>query len=430
MAHDTGLIEKALELVDLADTDLSRLDLFVHGDPHAVWRRLRAADPVHWNVRTSRGGADEGFWSVTSYDDAVAVYRDPQCYSSERGVALTFDLSQAEEAEREMGYGRMLIMTDPPRHARMRPAFNRRFAPRALAVHEPLIRALTREIVDGVAAQGRCDFVGDVAARLPTAVLCELMCIPAVDRELMFMVANQSIGYQDEEYQQGHDGTSASRLAQMAFFSYFMNLLAKRRARPGEDLLSALIADETEAGALDDMTILFNCFLLIIVGQETTRNAISSGVLALLEAPQHWRRLCEERTLGPAAIEEILRFTTPVTHIMRTARRDCELRGRPIRAGQRLAIWNASANRDETAFAAPDQLDLDRSPNEHLAFGYGEHHCLGAHLARLELKIMFEELLERLPDLALAAPVSRLRSNLVAGIKHMPVHFTPAPISA
>jgi cytochrome P450 len=426
----TGQIEKALNITDLADTDLSRLDLFVYGDPYAVWRRLRAADPVHWNVHTGRGGADEGFWSVTGYDDAVAVYRDPQCYSSERGVALTFDLSQAEEAEREMGYGRMLIITDPPRHARMRHAFNRLFAPRALAVHEPLIRALTREIVDAVAAQGRCDFVGDVAARLPTAVLCELMRIPAVDRELMFMVANQSIGYQDEEYQQGHDGTSASRLAQMAFFSYFMNLLAKRRARPGEDLLSALIAGETESGPPDDMTILFNCFLLIIVGQETTRNAISSGLLALLEAPQHWRRLCAERTAGPAVIEEILRFTTPVTHIMRTARRDCELRGRPIRAGQRLALWNASANRDETAFAAPDELDLDRAPNEHLAFGYGEHHCLGAHLARLELKIMFEELLERLPDLALAAPVSRVRSNLVAGIKHMPVRFTPAPIRA
>ena len=148
----------------------------------------------------------------------------------------------------------------------------------------------------------------------------------------------------------------------MAFFSYFMNLLAKRRARPGEDLLSALIAGETEAGPLDDMTILFNCFLLIIVGQETTRNAISSGLLALLEAPQHWRRLCEERTAGPAAIEEILRFTSPVTHIMRTARRDCELRGRPIRAGQRLAIWNASANRDETVFEAPDQLDLIALP--------------------------------------------------------------------
>ena len=430
MGYDTGLIEKALDLTDLADADLSRLDLFVYGDPYAVWRRLRATDPVHWNVHISPGGADEGFWSVTSYDDAVAVYRDPQCFSSERGVALTFDLSQAEEAEREMGYGRMLIMTDPPRHARMRHAFNRLFAPRALAVQEPLIRVLTREIVDGVAAQGGCDFVGDVAARLPTAVLCELMRIPAVDRELMFMVANQSIGYQDEEYQQGHDGTSASRLAQMAFFSYFMNLLAKRRARPGEDLLSALIAGETEAGPLDDMTILFNCFLLIIVGQETTRNAISSGLLALLEAPQHWRRLCEERTAGPAAIEEILRFTSPVTHIMRTARRDCELHGRPIRAGQRLAIWNASANRDETVFEAPDQLDLDRAPNEHLAFGYGEHHCLGAHLARLELKIMVEELLDRLPDLALAAPVSRLRSNLVAGIKHMPMRFTPAPISA
>jgi cytochrome P450 len=417
--------------MDLTDTDLSRLNLFVDGDPHEVWRRLRAADPVHWNPRTGRYGADEGFWSITGYQDAITVYRDPQCYSSERGVALTFDLSQAEEAEREMGYGRMLIMTDPPRHVRMRQAFSRRFAARALAVHEPLIRALAREIVDGVAAQGRCDFVGDVAARLPTAVLCELMRIPAVDRELMFMVANQSIGYQDEEYnQQGHDGTSANRMAQMAFFSYFMNLVAKRRARPGEDLVSALIAGENEAEPLDDMGTLFNCFLLIIVGQETTRNAISSGVLALLQARQHWRRLCEERTPAPAAIEEILRYTSPVTHIMRTARRDCELRGRPIRAGQRLAIWNASANRDETAFAAPDQLDLDRAPNEHLAFGYGEHYCLGAHLARLELKIMFEELLERLPDLTLAAPVSRLRSNLVAGIKHMPVRFTPAPISA
>ena len=296
---------------------MSALDLFVHGDPHAVWRPLRAADPVHWNARTGRYRADEGFWSITGYYDAIAVYRDPQCYSSERGVALTFDLTQAEEAEREMGYGRMLIMTDPSRHVQMRQAFSRRFAARALAVHEPLIRALTREIVDAVAAQGRCDFVADVAARLPTAVLCELMRIPAVDRGLMFMVANQSIGYQDEEFnQQGHDGTSANRMAQMAFFSYFMNLVAKRRARPGEDLVSALIAGENEAGPLDDMGILFNCFLLIIVGQETTRNAISSGLLALLETPQLWRRLCSlsvsirynSELFDPATIARVAKY--------------------------------------------------------------------------------------------------------------------------
>lgn len=402
----------------LASIDLTDLDLFVHGDPHAAWKLMRAQAPVYWHERAP----GPAFWSITRYEDALKVYHDPATYSSERGMALSFAHNLPPEAQ--TGFGQMLILTDPPRHTKMRQIINRRFTPRAIAPYHPHVRKIAADIIDRVAGAGRCDFVVDVAAKLPTAVICEMMGIPPADWELMFAIANMSIGSEDPEYQDGRSADETGRQAELEAFGYFSRLVEQRRQSPGEDLVSALVFGEIEGEKLTDMEVLFNCFLLIIGGQETTRNATSGGLLALLEHPGEHARLRRDPALLPTAIEEVLRWTSPITHLMRTARRDGELGGHRIRGGERVVVWNASANRDEEVFADPYRFDISRRPNDHLAFGHGEHFCIGANLARLELSVMVEELMRRLPDIELADEPERLRSNLVAGIKHMPVRFS------
>jgi cholest-4-en-3-one 26-monooxygenase len=219
------------------------------------------------------------------------------------------------------------------------------------------------------------------------------------------------------------------RNAQAEFFGYFAKLIDERRKQPGKDLISAFTIDEVAGAKLTDLEILFNTFLLIIGGQETTRNAISGGMLALINHPSERAKLAKDPGVMPTAIEEFLRWTTPVTHILRTARKDGELRGEKIREGDKVVVWNASVNRDEEVFRDADRFDVTRSPNDHLAFGHGEHFCIGAHLARLEMRVMIEQVMKRMPDLELAGHPERLRSNFVAGIKHMPVRFTPSYLS-
>ncbi len=412
--------------MELADIDLNDLDLFVYGDPHAAFKILRERDPLHWNPKD-----DTGYWSVTRYQDALFVYRNPLMFSSERGgVALAYGLTDEDEMAQQAGLGQMLIVTDPPRHTRMRQIINKRFTRAALAPQEPHIRAIATDILDAVTPLGQCDFVVDVAAKLPTAVICEMMGIPKADWNMMFAVANMSIGSQDPEYQIDGDARATGRRAQMECFNYFVNMVGERRKNPGGDLVSALVHGEIEGHKLTDMEVLFNCFLLIIGGQETTRNAISGGMLALMDNPDQRAELGRDRSLLPGAIEEILRFTSPITHLMRTATREVEMHGKTIKTGDRVVIWNASANRDETQFPDPERFDIRRSPNEHVAFGHGEHFCLGANLARLELKVMLDEVLNRLPDLEVSGAVQRLYSNLVAGIKHMPVRFSPSRAAA
>ena len=408
--------------MELDEIDLASLDLYVDGDPYAAWKTLREQAPVHWNRHKNMG-----FWSISRFDDALRVYRDPANFSSERGIVLILSDKHDEMAE-WLGFRKMMIFIDPPRHSRMRQVVNRRFTPRALAPLEAQVRSIAREIIDAIAPLGRCDFVLDVAAKLPTAVICEMMGIPKTDRELVFGLANMSIGSQDPEYQIDGNGRATGQKAQRQYFDYLSAFIAQRRTHPGgNDLVSALMRGEVEGEGLSDSEMLFNCFLFVVAGQETTRNAISGGMLALLQNPQQRERLAKDRALMPTAVEEILRYASPVTHIMRTAKHDVEMHGQKIRAGDRVVIWNASANRDAAAFPDPDRFDVGRTPNDHLAFGHGEHFCLGANLARLEVKVMLEELLDRLPDIEQAGEVRKLRSHFVAGIKHMPVRFTSAP---
>ena len=415
----------------LDQIDLTNLDFFVSGDTQAAFRTLRAEAPVYWHQRKP----GQGFWAVTSYDDALKVYHDPATYSSEHGISLQFNDAVAQDADEsqgppEYGAGMMMITTDPPRHSRVRQIINRRFTPRAVSVYEPHIRKIAGEIIDAVIEKGECDFVVDVAAKLPTAVTCEMMGIPREHWHMLFEATNMSIGTEDPEYQQGRTAMETGQAAQAQVFSYFSQLIEERKKKPGEDLVSAFVHGEVEGGKLNDMEVLFNCFLLIVAGQETTRNATSGGMLALIENPRELARFKTDPAIMDTAIEEVLRYTTPVTHILRVAKQDGELRGQKIKRGQRVVLWNASANRDESAFAQPDLFDLARTPNDHLAFGHGEHFCLGANLARLELRVILEEAVRRLGDIQLAGPIERLRSNFVAGIKHMPVKFAPKRASA
>jgi cytochrome P450 len=407
----------------LVDLDLARPSLFREGRAQAAFRYLRANDPVAWNDGLTEG--DErfsGFWSVVKYDDVLTVSRDTATFSSARGINMYVD---PENPSPTSGAGKMIIAMDPPRHVRLRRLVNRGFTPRMVAQLEPHVRAITTSILDEVAPRGRCDFVVDVAAQLPLAVICELMGVARADWRLMFDATNQVLGAGDREYQtEDRDRVETAEHGRRALFGHFARLLATRRQRPGQDLVSTLAEAEVDEEPLTDEEILYFCYLLILAGNETTRNAISGGMLALAEHPDQRARLMADPALLPTAIEEILRWTSPVMHMARVATRECDLRGRSIGRGQKVVMWYPSANRDEDVFPEPDRFDIERDPNEHLAFGHGEHFCLGTSLARLELRVMFEELLRRLPDLTLAGPPERLHSTFIGGIKHMPVEFT------
>jgi cytochrome P450 len=406
---------KAL-MMTLDQIDLADLDFFVNRDIHEAFRALRREDPVNWQERQP----GRGFWSLTKYDDILAVYRDPLGFSSAQGVSLYF----GEASQNQSGLREMMITNDPPRHPKMRQVVSRRFTPHAVAPSVDLIRRIAREIIDDVCERGECDFVVDVAAKLPTAAICEMMGIAREHWDLMFSIANQTVGRHDEEYARGRSGRDSLYSAMADGHAFFVKEAEYRRLHPGTDLVSAFVHGAIAGEPLTKDEIAFNCILLVLGGQETTRNATSGAMQALIEYPSERAKFTSNPSSVPA-IEEFLRWTSPVTHIMRIATRDAAIRGKHIRQGDRVVLWNASANRDPDQFVDPDRFDLTRAPNDHLAFGHGEHFCLGANLARLEMRVMFEEVLRRIPDIELAGPVERLRSNFVAGIKHMPVRFSP-----
>lgn len=402
--------------IDCALTDPR---FFVDQDPHPLWQQLRREDPVHWTE-----GLVRGFWSVTRYDDIIAVFREPNLFTSTRGLVLPSSPEMEQVTPEMIGAGQMMIMTDPPLHTAMRRAFNRLFLPRAVGMYDDPGRKLVAEILDAVLDRGTCDFVVDVAARLPMAFICEIMGIPRVDWEDMFTWGNMALGFEDAEYQV--ESGSAMETRQQGAVNlgrYCVQHALERRGADGEDLLSVLGNAEINGRKLTEGELFHNGFQYIIGGLETTRNAISGGLLALIQHPAECTKLINNPSLMPTAIEEILRFSSPITHIARVATRDTEVGGKSIREGDQLALWLPSGNRDEGTFADPYRFDIERTPNEHIAFGQGEHFCAGAHLARLELRLMMHSLVHEVEQIELAGPVARLQSNLVAGIKHMPVRF-------
>lgn len=403
-----------------ADINLADPDFFRTGDVHRAWTVLRREAPVHWNP-----GSDgiPGFWSITRYHDVLAISRDPETFISGRGIAM---FTNPEDPELAAGFGKSMITTDPPRHVRLRRLVNKGFTPRQVAALEPAVREVVTAILDEIAGRGECDFVTDVAAELPLAVICDMMGVPRSDARYMFELTNRTLGSDDPEYQTAAgDARNTMVAARGEMFQYFAKLVEERRGQRRDDLISVLVDADIDGDRLTDEEILFFCFLLIVAGNETTRNAISGGLLALLQHPDQLERLrADTQVVMPTAVEEIVRWTSPVMHMVRTATRDVEIRDTPIKAGERVIMWYPSANRDEEVFKAPFEFDVTRNPNEHLAFGIGEHFCLGAGLARLEIRVMFEELFRRLRDIELASDPERLRSTFIGGIKHMPIRFT------
>lgn len=402
------------------DAALTDPGFFSDHDPHPIWRQLRREDPIHWTE-----GRVRPFWSITRYDDIVAVFSEPNVFTSTRGLIVPSSPEMEQFTPEMMGAGQAMIMTDPPLHGAMRRGFNRLFLPRPINSYESLGEALVGEILEDVMMRGECDFVVDVAARLPMAFICEIMDVPREAWADLFRWGNMAVGFEDAEYQVESGSPFETRQIGLGRLgSYVTQLALERRGGSGEDLLSVLGNAKLGERYLTEGELFHNGWLYTLGGLETTRNAISGALLALLQHPDQRDRLTNCAELLPTAIEEVLRWTSPITHIARVAARDTEIGGQKICEGDWLALWIPSGNRDEAIFDDPYRLDLGRSPNEQIAFGKGEHFCAGAHLARLELRLMLKALISSIEQIELAGKVERLKSNVIAGIKHMPVRFS------
>ncbi len=400
--------------MDLAAINLLDLDQFVGGVPHELFAAMRREEPF-W--QDEPGGP--GFWNFTRYDDVVLVNKDNLTFSSYRGTALMFEMPADQLEQQRL----MMLNMDPPMHTRYRLLVNKGFTPRMVGQLEDGIRVRTREIIGAARERGEFDFVNDVAAELPLQVIADLMGVPQEDRHRVFDWSNRMVGSEDPEYQAAPE---EAQLASMELFAYCHALTEQKKADPHEDLMSILTRVELEGERLTELEIDLFFMLLAVAGNETTRNLIAHGMLALLEHPDVYRDLVADPSLIPGAVEEMLRYGTPVMQFRRTVTVDTEINGFPVKDGDKVVIWYASANRDEAVFADPSRFDVRRSPNPHVAFGGGgPHFCLGANLARLEIRVMFEELVRALPSLEQVAPADRLRSNFINGIKHLRVRVAP-----
>ena len=401
----------------MATTEPLTIDLldpasFAHGQPHDQFRWLRANAPVFRHPEPD----GPGFWAVTRYEDVRAVGRDPETFSS---VPTTMIPDPIEG----FGFGdhQMMLMSDPPHHTRLRRTINRQFTPRAAARLRLRVRELARRIVDAVVDRGECDFVTDVAGEMPSFVIADLLGLPLDDGRRLYQLT-EAIHAAPESQPEG-----AALGAVIEMFNYAHDVAEQRRRDPGDDLASALLASEVDGEPLDDID--FNLFFILLVdaGGDTTRNLVGGGLLALFEHADERRRLqTDVDGMLPTAIEEMLRWVSPVIYMRRTAARDITLAGTDIAAGDKVVMYYGSANRDERAFPEPDRFDVGRQPNDHVAFGGGgPHFCLGAHLARIEIHELLHEVLTRMPDLEPARPAEWLPSNFISGPKHLPVRFTP-----
>ena len=411
--------------MSLDGVDLTDLDLFVDGFPHDVFTRLRREAPVWWHEPTSHTPDGVGFWVVSRHAEVQAMGSDAATFSSERAPEAAGGGTLIEDLPYGFAAGVLLNMMDDPRHHRVRRLVTPAVTPRALGLLEPELRARTAAILDAVASRGRCDFLLDVAVELPLQAIAMLMGVPDEDRHDLMAWTNATLTYDDREL----GGRSpASEQAAAAMAAYGTALIDRKRVEGGDDIVAtmalATVEDETgRAEALSDLELLMFFNLLIAAGSETTRNAIALGMAALIEHPEQWDLLRRDPSVADSAVEEILRWSSPTLYNRRTATRDVEMAGEHIRAGDKVTLWWASANRDDAVFEQPFCFDLRRSPNPHLAFGHRSHFCLGASLARLEIRVMLEELLARFDRLSLDGPIERFRTNKHAGVKHMFVTF-------
>ncbi|MBV9793691.1 MAG: cytochrome P450/oxidoreductase [Actinobacteria bacterium] len=411
--------------VPLEDVDLSNLDVFVRNEAWGMFDTLRREAPVFWNPEA---GGNQGFWSVTRFADIEQIDKDHETFTSERFVNLE------EPPARYMDQRRSMLETDGPRHQALRRLLMRDFSASTLRRYEDFLRGLARLTVDSALQHEEFDFVDAVAADYPINVLARLLDVPAEFTPQLVSWGNEIVGATDPDYARVLvDSPESEQYAHLPFrspasleiYEYGRQLAAERRGGSGDDLVSRLVNRMPEDGVPLTSTDFDNYFLLLVVaGNETTRQAISHAMKALMDQPDQLAFLRDHPDRAAVAVEELLRFASPVYHFRRTATRDVELHGQRIKAGDKVVMWFASGNRDESVFADPYRLDLTRYPNEHMTFGKGMHGCLGAHLARLEIRIMFETLLPRLTSIEQAGDIVRVRSNFVNGIKKFPVRVT------
>jgi cytochrome P450 len=390
------------------------------GYPHPAWARLRREDPVHWFDRT-RGMP---FWAITRHADIVTIGKRPEKFLNGPRLVLS------HEPETPNIFPPTLIQLDPPKHGVYRQLISKRFTPRYLQSIHGDIERIGKQIVDqllqksGPGEYGECDFVKEVSAPLPIAVIAWLLGVPESDWNLLFDWTNRTIGAGDPEYQQpGKTPEETAMAAMTELFGYFAKLVEEKRKKPGDDLVSLFAHLEVDGQRIPEMDVLTFCLIIVIAGNETTRNGTTGGMLAFIEHPEEMRKLVRNPKLIDSAVEEVVRWVSPLIHFGRTATVDFELRGKKIEAGQALALFYPSANRDEEVFPDGDVFRVDRNPNHHLGFGVGEHFCLGSHVARLELAIAYKYLLPRIEEIEIAGEIERLASSLVGGVKRLPIRY-------
>ena len=408
--------------IRLGDPDFWTLPVDEREGAFVTLRRERPLS-FHEEPELPMFGKGPGFWALTRHADVLDVSRNPDTFSSGRGGVNIID----QPPELNEFFGSMIVMDDP-RHTRLRRIVSRGFTPGMLRKTEADIDRAAIDIIDGVIDKGGCDFVSDIAAALPLKIICDMMGIPASDYAFVFERSNVILGAADPEYVADlADAIPAIFQAGQELAALVGDLARFRREHRTEDLTSALIHADVDGERLTEQEVGSFFILLVVAGNETTRNAISHGMKALCDHPQQRRLWAQDfERIAPTAVEEIVRWATPVTHFRRTVTRDTEIQGQRIGAGEKVVMWYNSANRDEAVFDQPYRFDVQRVPNEHVGFGGpGPHFCLGAHLARREITVIFRQLLSRLPGLQITGEPAPLRSFLINGIKRMPCEFTP-----
>jgi cytochrome P450 len=384
---------------------------FYRADPYPAYQRLRREAPVYWHEEC-------GWWALAKYEDVRFVSIHPELFTSTQGVMIPDEGAMTPTRQD------LMIFTDPPRHRKLRAVMKTRFTPGQVAKVEPRIREIAREVVAGIPRGSVIDFAEEVAAPLPTVVIAELIGAPSEDWESFRAWSDAVIGFDDP------DTPLTQEEALLALHEYFTRLIEARRLEPRDDVLSSLLTSELNGEKLSSEDVYNFCWLLLIAGNETTRNLIALGTRTLLAHPDQLQKLVETPSLIASAVEEMLRWCNPVSHMLRTATQDVAIRGQTIRQGQQVVMLYGSANRDEEIFG-PDAeaFDIARQPNPHIQFGFGEHICIGAALARLEARVMFEELVPALASATLAGEVTRVRATMVPGVRYMPVQFEAQPTS-
>jgi cholest-4-en-3-one 26-monooxygenase len=395
---------------------VSSRELWLDGPPYEVFKEMRGQCPVHWTARIEEYPDEAGYWSVTRADDVHAVSRDWETYSSEvGGVTAITDAVMPLELTRAMFIG-----MDPPKHDRLKALFQRGFTPKRIAEHEDEIRAITVGVLDRLAGRDACDLVTEVAQPVVSRVIGSFMGIPPEDDAIWARLMNATLGAGDPDM--NPDGVEAIMQKDVPeMFERCRRLIAERRERPTEDLTSVLVHAELDGRGLEEHEIVMGFFLLVAAGNDSTKATYSSAMLALMDHPEQRQLLVDDPSLVPSAVEEALRMFPAFAHFRRTATRDAEIGGQQIRAGDKVVMWYVSSNRDESRYEDPDRFDVTRNP-EHQAFGAGgRHFCLGAALARLELRILVEETLARYPRIELAGPPTYVESPFIPQLKTLPV---------